>query len=179
MGESGGVESESRRWRQRRPTHQWCHRPGCSVVPGSRVHISGDVDRFVVRGGQRSRLGDCPFSRAWAATFGKPGAEGIVTMSQTKKRKLKEKKAPELPVLNPTAAGVDIGATEIYVAVHPDCDPQPVRSPPSPRTSIGWQTASRWNPPASIGFRCFRSWKSVDSKSVRTTEDHVRLMEVR
>ena len=49
-------------------------------------------------------------------------------MSQTKKRKLKEKKAPELPVLNPTVAGIDIGATEIYVAVHPDCDPDPVRS---------------------------------------------------
>ncbi len=48
-------------------------------------------------------------------------------MSQAKKRKLKEK-APELPVLNPTAAGIDIGATEIYVAVHPDCDPEPVRS---------------------------------------------------
>jgi hypothetical protein len=43
-------------------------------------------------------------------------------MAQAKKRKLKEKKAPELPVLNPTAAGLDIGATEIYVAVHPDCD---------------------------------------------------------
>jgi hypothetical protein len=33
-----------------------------------------------------------------------------------------------MPVLNPTAAGIDIGATEIYVAVHPDCDPEPVRS---------------------------------------------------
>lgn len=49
-------------------------------------------------------------------------------MRQAKKRKLKEKKAPELPVLNPAAAGIDIGATEIYVAVHPDCDPEPVRS---------------------------------------------------
>jgi transposase len=49
-------------------------------------------------------------------------------MWQAKKRKLKEKKAPELPVLNPAAAGIDIGATEIYVAVHPDCDPEPVRS---------------------------------------------------
>lgn len=48
-------------------------------------------------------------------------------MGQTRKRKLKEKKAPELPVLNPTAAGIDIGATEIYVAVHPECDPEPVR----------------------------------------------------
>jgi len=49
-------------------------------------------------------------------------------MSQTKKRKLKEKKATELPVLNPNAAGIDIGATEIYVAVHPDRVPEPVRS---------------------------------------------------
>ena len=49
-------------------------------------------------------------------------------MGEAKKRKLKEKKAPEMPVLNPTAAGIDIGATEIYVAVHPDCDPEPVRS---------------------------------------------------
>ncbi|MDQ2945360.1 MAG: IS110 family transposase [Acidobacteriota bacterium] len=49
-------------------------------------------------------------------------------MSQARKRSLKEKKAPELPVLNPTAAGIDIGATEIYVAVHPGCDPEPVRS---------------------------------------------------
>ena len=49
-------------------------------------------------------------------------------MPQGKKRKLKEKKAAELPVLKPNAAGIDIGATEIYVAVHPDRDPQPVRS---------------------------------------------------
>jgi transposase len=49
-------------------------------------------------------------------------------MPQSKKRNLKQTKAPELPVLDPTAAGVDIGATEIYVAVHPDCDPEPVRS---------------------------------------------------
>jgi transposase len=49
-------------------------------------------------------------------------------MSRAKKRELKEKETPELPVLNPTAAGIDIGATEIYVAVHPDCDKEPVRS---------------------------------------------------
>jgi len=30
-------------------------------------------------------------------------------------------------VLEPNAAGIDIGATEIYVAVPPDRDPQPVR----------------------------------------------------
>jgi transposase len=33
-----------------------------------------------------------------------------------------------LPVLNPDAAGIDIGATEIFVAVPADRDPEPVRS---------------------------------------------------
>ena len=32
-----------------------------------------------------------------------------------------------IPVLNPNAAGLDIGANEIYVAVPPDRDEQPVR----------------------------------------------------
>ena len=68
--------------------------------------------------------------RAWAAAPGKyrPKREVIGQMPQAKKRKRKEKGAPELPVLNPAVAGIDIGATEIYVAVHPDCDPEPVRS---------------------------------------------------
>jgi len=33
-----------------------------------------------------------------------------------------------LPVLNASAAGIDIGATKIYVAVPQNCDAQPVRS---------------------------------------------------
>jgi len=33
-----------------------------------------------------------------------------------------------LPVLNPSAAGIDIGATEIFVAVAADRDSEPVRS---------------------------------------------------
>jgi hypothetical protein len=49
-------------------------------------------------------------------------------MPQSKKCNPKQTKMPELPILNPTAAGIDIGATEIYIAVHPDCDPEPVRS---------------------------------------------------
>ncbi len=49
-------------------------------------------------------------------------------MTRAKKRKRPEKRATELPVLHPAAAGIDIGATEIYVAVHPDHDPEPVRS---------------------------------------------------
>lgn len=44
-------------------------------------------------------------------------------------RKTKSKKTTAiLPMLHPDAAGVDIGATEIFVAVPPDRDPQSVRS---------------------------------------------------
>jgi hypothetical protein len=42
------------------------------------------------------------------------------------KRVSKNKKVA-LPVLNPDAAGIDIGATEIYAAVPADRDPEPVR----------------------------------------------------
>ena len=38
------------------------------------------------------------------------------------------KTTPRLPVLHPHAAGIDIGAREIYVAVPPDRDPKPVRA---------------------------------------------------
>ena len=38
------------------------------------------------------------------------------------------KTTPSLPVLQPHAAGIDIGAREIYVAVPPDRDPKPVRA---------------------------------------------------
>lgn len=53
-------------------------------------------------------------------------------MSRAKKRKMKATRgASQLPVLRPNAAGVDIGATEIFVAVPPDRDPDPVRSFPT------------------------------------------------
>lgn len=45
-------------------------------------------------------------------------------------RKRKQNKGwcgPTRPVLEPNAAGVDVGAREMYVAVPPDCDPEPVR----------------------------------------------------
>ena len=43
----------------------------------------------------------------------------------------KRKKNVALPVLNHDAAGVDIGATEIFAAVPADRDPEPVRSFPT------------------------------------------------
>ena len=36
-----------------------------------------------------------------------------------------------LPVLHPDAAGIDVGASELYVAVSADRDPHPVRSFPT------------------------------------------------
>jgi transposase len=40
----------------------------------------------------------------------------------------KRKKAASLPLLEPDAAGIDIGATQVFVAVPADRDPEPVRS---------------------------------------------------
>ena len=45
-----------------------------------------------------------------------------------KKRSGKSKAAPIPPVVHPDAAGIDIGATEIFVAVPVDRDQSPVRS---------------------------------------------------
>jgi len=44
-----------------------------------------------------------------------------------KRRSSKKTSAPVLHSLNPNAAGVDIGATEVYIAIPADRDPQPVR----------------------------------------------------
>lgn len=44
-----------------------------------------------------------------------------------KKTRSASKTTPSLPVLQPHAAGIDIGAREIYVAVPPDRDHKPVR----------------------------------------------------
>ena len=45
-----------------------------------------------------------------------------------KKARSVSKTTPSLPVLHPHAAGIDIGAREIYVAVPLDSDPKPVRA---------------------------------------------------
>jgi transposase len=43
------------------------------------------------------------------------------------RKRVSNNKKVALPILNPDAAGIDIGATEIYVAVPPGRDPEPVR----------------------------------------------------
>ena len=44
-----------------------------------------------------------------------------------RQRSTKRTHAATLPVLNPDTAGVDVGATQLYVAVAPDRDPEPIR----------------------------------------------------
>ena len=46
-------------------------------------------------------------------------------MPRKKLHKKNQRVAP--PIMNPDAAGIDIGATEIYVAVPADRDPEPIR----------------------------------------------------
>src|SRR3954462_6110365 len=67
----------------------------------------------------RSRLGEYPYSR--------PGT-GLGDFQGYMPSKTKKKKQAVLPVLNGDAAGIDIGATEIFVAVPKDRDAEPVRS---------------------------------------------------
>jgi len=42
--------------------------------------------------------------------------------------KRSKKRCEELPILHPDAAGIDVRASELFAAVSPDRDPQPVRS---------------------------------------------------
>ena len=48
-----------------------------------------------------------------------------------KKSKRSKRRCEELPILHPDAAGIDVGASELFVAVSADRDPQPVRSFPT------------------------------------------------
>src|SRR6202049_857365 len=42
-----------------------------------------------------------------------------------------KRRSDHLPVLHPDAAGIDVGASELFVAVSADRDPQPIRSFPT------------------------------------------------
>src|SRR5215468_1614048 len=59
-----------------------------------------------------------------------PNGLGRQSMAKTKKRKHR-KLERSLPVMRPNAGGIDIGATEIFVAVPADRDMETVRSFPS------------------------------------------------
>ena len=59
-----------------------------------------------------------------------------------KRSKRKQKKVQSMPVLQPNAAGIDIGAKEIFVAVAGDRDPNPVRHYPTFTPDI--HEAAQW-----------------------------------
>ena len=48
-----------------------------------------------------------------------------------RKRLHKKNQRVDPPIMNPDAAGIDLGATEIYVAVPADRDPEPIRMFPT------------------------------------------------
>jgi len=58
--------------------------------------------------------------------FGHPTGSSEEPMAKRSKRRCEE-----LPILHPDAAGIDVGASELFVAVNADRDPQPVRSFPT------------------------------------------------
>jgi len=74
----------------------------------------------------RSSGNDLDWKFAFDSCPGHP--TGISEGSMAKKSK---RRCNELPVLHPDAAGIDVGASELYVAVSADRDPQPVRSFPT------------------------------------------------
>ena len=53
------------------------------------------------------------------------------TVPQTNHPTKRRKREPQLPVSHPDAAGIDVGASELFVAVPADRDPEPVRSFPT------------------------------------------------
>jgi len=73
---------------------------------------------------RRSRLEDYPDYGTGAGAIGRRGSEVLVT----KKRRKRSNSPTALPVMRPNAAGIDIGATEIYVAVPADRAPKNVRA---------------------------------------------------
>lgn len=70
----------------------------------------------------RSRLGECLFCTVRAAWHG----TGEYWVS-TRRKKPRSGAMSPVHTIDPNAAGIDIGATEIYIAVPVDRDPRPVR----------------------------------------------------
>ena len=80
--------------------------------------------------------------------------------------KRSQKRCEQLLILHPHAAGVDVGASELFVAVSAERDSRPVRSFPTFTRDLNaradwlqqcgirsWQ----WSQPVCTGFPCIRS----------------------
>src|SRR5215210_2041267 len=99
--------------------------PVASLIPRSRAQGSGDVWGLWFDS-QRSRLEEYPFCATRAAGC----SPGGVVMARKRKQGGKASSAT-MPVMRPDAAGIDIGATEIFVAVPADRAAENVRSFPT------------------------------------------------
>jgi len=87
-----------------------------------------------------------------------------------------KRKNEMLRILHPDAAGINIGAEEVFVAVSSDRDSEPVRRFSTFTGDLlelaAWlkraiSTLWRWNRPACIGFRSTRFWKLTASRYFR------------
>jgi hypothetical protein len=100
--------------------------------------------------------------------FQKPGAGTTTTGKGKRGQKRKGMCLEDRPLLEPNAAGIDIGAREIYVAVPPDRDEHPVRIFSTFTEDLEkmaeWLVGSprwRWNPPGCTGFRPTMCWNNT------------------
>ena len=66
--------------------------------------------------------------------------------------KRSKNRCEQLPILHPHAAGIDVGASELFVAVSADRDSQPVRSFPTFTRDLNaladWEIAGETRSPA-------------------------------
>ena len=54
--------------------------------------------------------------------------QGDNLVAKRKQLRTRKRRSRPTPAINPNAAGIDVGATEVYVAVPTDRDPEPVRT---------------------------------------------------
>ncbi len=57
-----------------------------------------------------------------------PPVQGDNLVAKRKQLRRHKRRNRPAAVINPNAAGIDVGATEVYVAVPTDRDPEPVRT---------------------------------------------------
>jgi transposase len=95
--------------------------PTRSVVPGS-VHQTVVTARAVRIAG-RFRSKEYFVSATWPL----PIHEGRTAVARQQRKKRKGMSFEERPILEPNAGAVDVGARQMYVAVAPDRDENPVR----------------------------------------------------
>ena len=103
------------------------------------------------------------------------GGQGPIPAKGKRDKQRSRPGQQDRPVFEPNAAGIDIGAREIYVAVPADRDEHPVRRCETFTGDLHqmaeWLvccgvTQQPWSPPECIGFRCTTRWSNTGSSRV-------------